>query len=506
MGSKSKIALILGVLAGVLLLAAIGGFAAYQFFVNTPKNSYLLTEKEEMDYFTEVIEERFENELDWYEQTQTNAVETGYTLTADVNDPSLSQMGIDQMINQSEITLQTQLDNENEYSSADISGNISGFEFDGIFAYLDAESAGVTFPFIEEYITLNESDAVSFLNTIEPGAVEENTEVDYSDFFTGSLSEENMEYIQDEYITFVREELPDDAFSSESEDITVGGEDISAEKLTMALSEAEIQEFLSSFYTKVADDEKLDEILRMEFTMSATDIEGEEFVSDFNESLREEAEEVHNRGFPDGLTSTIWSDGDHIVKREFTTSFVDSGETVPINIDGEKAVNDEGEQLNYTISSEENGLDLEAAFNETEDGFSDYIEIKEPGTEDVVALSMDKISGDTEQTNIQFVFPTGYQGETVSLFWDIEGTYEGDQMSQSHTLYADDGATVTKDNFALNIDVTGSTLNEVERPEAENTVDLGSMDEPELERYFNDFGEKFTEWIGQNSPGMNQGF
>jgi len=64
MGSKSKIALILGVLAGVLLLAAIGGFAAYQFFVNTPKNSYLLTEKEEMDYFTEVIEERFENELD----------------------------------------------------------------------------------------------------------------------------------------------------------------------------------------------------------------------------------------------------------------------------------------------------------------------------------------------------------------------------------------------------------------------------------------------------------
>lgn len=77
---------------------------------------------------------------------------------------------------------------------------------------------------------------------------------------------------------------------------------------------------------------------------------------------------------------------------------------------------------------------------------------------------------------------------------------------QESTLYADDGATVSKDNFAVNIEVTGSTLNEVEKPEAEKTVDLGSMGEPELEKYFNEFGEKFTEWIGQNSPGMNQGF
>ena len=507
MESKSKIALILGVLAGVLLLAGIGGFAAYQFFVNTPKNSYLLAEKGEIDYFTEVIEERFEKELEWYEQTQTNAVETSYTLTANVNDPSLSGSGIDQMVNQSEITMKTQLDKENEYSSADISGDITGFEFEGIFAYIDADAAGITFPFIEEYLTLNETDAVSFINTIEPGSVEEDTEVDYSDFFTsGSLSEEDIEYIQDEYISFVREELPDDAFSSESEDITVGGEEISAEKLTMALSEEQIQEFLSSLYTKIAEDEELAEMFRVELMASTSADEGEEFINDFNETLREEAEEVHNREFPEGLNSTVWTDENHIVKREFNTSFVDSGETVPIEIAGEKAVTDEGEEFNYTLYSEGEGIDIEAALNESEDGSNDYIEFSGTGSSEVILMSMDKTTEDTEQTKIQIDFPGDFEGETVSLFWDIDGNYEGDQMSQNHTLYADDGATVTKDNYALNIDVTGSTLNEVEKPEAGRTVDLGSMDEPELERYFNEFGENFLEWIGENSPGMEQGF
>lgn len=507
MGSKSKIPLILGVLAGVLLLAGIGGFAAYQFFVNTPKNSYLLAEKGEIDYFTEVIENRFESELEWYEQTQTNAVESSYTLTADVNDPSLSSMGLEQMINQSEITMKTQFDKDNEYSSADISGDITGFTFEGLFAYIDADTAGATFPFIEEYLILNETDAVSFIDTVEPGSVDEDTEVDYSDFFTsGSLSEEDIEYIQNEYTSFVREELPDDAFSSENEDITVGGEEISAEKLTMALSEEQIQEFLSSLYTKIADDEELAQMLRVEFVTNSPAAGADEFISDFNETLREAAEEVHDQEFPDGLTSAIWTNDDHIVKREFNTAFVESGETVPIEITGEKVVTEDGEEFNYKLRSEGEGIDIEAALNESEDGSSDYIEFSETGSSEIINLSMDKTAGETDETNIQVDFPAGFEGETVSLFWDMEGTYEGDQMSQIHTLYADDGVTVSKDNFAVNIDVTGSTLNQVDKPEAADTVDLGSMDEPELERYFNAFGEKFSEWIGENSPGMEQGF
>lgn len=507
MGSKSKIPLILGVLAGVLLLAGIGGFAAYQFFVNTPKNSYLLAEKGEIDYFTEVIEDRFENELEWYEQTQTNAVESSYTLTADVSDPSLNSMGLEQMINQSEITMKTQFDKENEYSSADISGDITGFKFEGLFAYMDDDTAGITFPFIEEYLTLNETDAVSFINTIEPGSMEEDTEVDYSDFFTsGSLSEEDIEYIQSEYTSFVREELPDDAFSSENEDITVGGDEISAEKLTMALSEEQIQEFLSNLYTKLADDEELAQMLRMEFVTNSPAGGADEFISDFNETLREAAEEVHEQEFPDGLTSTVWTNENHIVKREFNATFVESGETVPLEITGEKAVTDDGEEFNYNLYSEGEGIDIEAGFNESEDGSSDYIEFSQTGSSEVINLSMDKTTGDTDETNFQVDFPGDFEGETISLFWDIEGTYEGDQMSQNHTLYADDGVTVTKDNFAVNIDVTGSTLNEVEKPETDKTVDLGSMDEPDMERYFNDFGEKFSEWIGANSPGVEQGF
>src|SRR5699024_11683476 len=92
----------------------------------------------------------------------------------------------------------------------------------------------------------------------------------------------------------------------------------------LALSEKQIQEFLSNLYTKLADDEELAEMLSVEFMASTTPEEGEQFISDFNETLREAAEDVKEQEFPDGLTSTVWTNDDHIVKRDFNASFVDS--------------------------------------------------------------------------------------------------------------------------------------------------------------------------------------
>lgn len=165
-----------------------------------------------------------------------------------------------------------------------------------------------------------------------------------------------------------------------------------------------------------------------------------------------------------------------------------------------------GEQFNYTITVDGESIDVEGVFNEVEDGFNDHVEFSQEGSADVIGLSMDKTFEDTEQTQVQFDFPTGFEGETVSLYWNMDGTYEGDQISQNHTFYAEDGTTVTQDTFALNIDVTESTLNEVGKPEMSETVDLGSMGEPELERYFNNLGEQFMEWIEVNSAGIEQGF
>src|SRR5699024_3437645 len=108
---------ILGVSVGVMWVLAIGSFILFQTMVNTPKNSYLLAELNEVEDTFDVFDERFESEMDWYEHAQSNAIESTVGITAETNDPSFQEMGIDQMINNSNIELTVGQDINNEVRS-----------------------------------------------------------------------------------------------------------------------------------------------------------------------------------------------------------------------------------------------------------------------------------------------------------------------------------------------------------------------------------------------------
>src|SRR5690625_3298270 len=82
---------ILGVSVGVIAVLAIGAFILFQTMVNTPKNSYLLAELNEVEDTFDVFDERFESEMDWYEHAQSNAIESTVGITAETNDPSFQE-------------------------------------------------------------------------------------------------------------------------------------------------------------------------------------------------------------------------------------------------------------------------------------------------------------------------------------------------------------------------------------------------------------------------------
>ncbi|HBV22744.1 MAG TPA: hypothetical protein DEB42_02975 [Jeotgalicoccus sp.] len=500
---------ILGISVGVVAVLAIGAYILFQTMVNNPKNNYLMAELDEVEGTFELFEERFESELDWYEHAEQNAIESTLGITAETNDPSFQEMGLDQMINNSNINLAIGQDMANEVSTMGLNADIAGLTISDVNAYITGEKAGLTLPFIEEYMVVNEADAATFLNTLDPATFTGEEEIDYSMFFeTSALTETQREYFIDEYATFIRENLPDDAFESESEEITVGENTVNADKLTMILTEEQIHTFLRDLFNKMAEDEELANII--ETQMMAANLgnpaapSAEDTAAEFNNSLKEAAENIEDVGFPEGLTSVVWTDGDdNIIQRDFDTSITVDGSTGQIAVDGTTEISEDSTVFNYdmTFSDEtmESVIGYTADLNETESGYEDMITLRADSEDLFVINSVKTEEEDSEVWNMDINFNEQMTGSPLTLFMESNSVYNEDQATGDMTLYADDGINVTRDTFVLNLTSDSQTISEIEMPGGDNEKNIGQMSMEELDAYFNDeVGPQFEEWMNEN--------
>ena len=499
---------ILGISVGVIAVLAIGAIILFQTIVNTPKNNYLMAELDEVEGTFELFEERFESELDWYEHAEQNAIESTLGITAETNDPSFQEMGLDQMINNSNINLAIGQDMANEVSTMGLNADIAGLTISDVNAYITGEKAGLTLPFIEEYMVVNEADAATFLNTLDPATFTGEEEIDYSMFFeTSALTETQREYLIDEYATFIRENLPDDAFESESEEITVGENTVNADKLTMILTEEQIHTFLKDLFNKMAEDEELANII--ETQMMAANLgnpaapSAGDTAAEFNNSLKEAAENIEDVGFPEGLTSVVWTDGDdNIIQRDFDTSITVDGSTGQVAVDGVTEISEDSTVFNYdmTFSDEtmESVIGYTADLNETESGYEDMITLRADSEDLFVINSVKTEEEDSEVWNMDINFNEQMTGSPLTLFMESSSVYNEDQATGDMTLYADDGINVTRDTFVLNLTSDSQTVSEIEMPGEDNEKNIGQMSMEELDAYFNDeVGPAFEEWMNE---------
>lgn len=500
---------ILGVSVGVIAVLAVGAYILFQTMVNNPKNNYLMAELDDVEGTFELFEERFESELDWYEYAEENAIESTLGITAETNEPSFQEMGIDQMINNSNIDLTIGQDMANEVSTMGLNADIAGLSISDVNAYITGEKAGLTLPFIEEYMVVNEADAATFLNTLDPATFTGEEEIDYSMFFeTSALTETQREYFIDEYSTFIRENLPDDAFESGSEEITVGDNTVNADKLTMTLTEEQIHTFLKDLFNKMAEDEELANII--ETQMMAANLgnpeapSAENAATEFNNSLKEAAENIEDVGFPEGLTSVVWTDGDdNIIQRDFDTSITVDGSTGQVAVDGVTEITEDSTVFNYDMAfsdeTMESVIGYTADLNETESGYEDVITLRADSEDLFVINSVKTDEEDSEVWNVDINFNEQLTGSPLTLFMESSSVYNEDQATGDMTLYADDGVSVTRDTFVLNLTSDSQTVSEIEVPGGDNEKNIGQMSMEELDAYFNDeVSPQFEEWMNEN--------
>src|SRR5699024_11871181 len=117
-------------------------------------------------------------------------------------------MVLDQMINNSNIDLNVGQDIANEVSTMGLNADVAGFSISDVNAYITGEKAGLTLPFIEEYMVVNEADAASFLNTLDPESFDGSEEIVYSMFFeSSSMTETQRKYFKYDYYTLDRDNM-----------------------------------------------------------------------------------------------------------------------------------------------------------------------------------------------------------------------------------------------------------------------------------------------------------
>src|SRR5699024_1621755 len=352
--------------------------------------------------------------------------------------------------------------------------------------YITGDKLGLTLPFIEEYLVVNEEDAPKLLHETNPENFEGDEEIDFSTFFqSSSLTEEERDYFVDEYSKYMQENLPDEAFESAKEEVKVGENTVDAEKLTMTLTEEQMHEFLKGLFNKMAEDEKLvnlvnAQLLSANFGMPA----GQEEDLEASEMFKQASNEVEDLEFPNGLLSVVWQDGEgNIVKRDFDVSVVTEGETTDIALDTTNEVRENGNLITSTLTG--NGEE-EVVFvfdlNEVENGYEDTFTVNAAGEEQIKLVSTKSDEDENTVWNLEAAINQGATSDQpLKLFMESSTNYASDQASGDIQLYAEDGQTITKDTAVINVTHESSTISEVEIPSSDNEKDLGKMSKEELE-------------------------
>src|SRR5690625_1738110 len=238
---------------------------------------------------------------------------------------------------------------------ADVEADVAGMTFDDIRVSLDDTKLLLQLPFLEDVLQIDSEDIGQLLHEIDPYTFEEDASYDFSQVFNLEdypIPEDDSEYLKDKYGKFLYDELPDDAFSSEKEEVDLEGESVKAEKVTVHLTEDDVKTLVTNFAEEMENDDRLKKIMEVYFEKNfiPTD-ELDMLMDDFDDALEEMKEDVDEITLPEGIESSIWVKSGLIVKRHFALTTEDNfGDEVTFNIEGTQLLDDKKQTFDYDIN------------------------------------------------------------------------------------------------------------------------------------------------------------
>ena len=487
-GGTKKIAAI--VIAAVLVIG--GAVAAFAFLNKSPKEKYFTAEKNTLDFLQEQFNKRYEPEVKWSDQTKEKPTETTYELSAEYKDPDASAFGASQQaefINNSSLTVKTGVDHKAKVGTADISADINGLEIGGLRFGLTKDEFTAKLPFFKDTLLVKSKDVPKLLNEMEPGTAKDDCTLDFATFFEqSSIPEKDQEYLKKEYLDYLYNEFPDEAFETTKEDVKINGKDaVKTEKIKMHLTEKQLKEILSKLFDKAAKDKRLKKMITQQTASQCFVTTDEDPYKQFEDSLKDAKKKLNEAKIPNGVTSTIWVKDDLIVKRDFTLAVKDE-ELAKVRISGTQDLQDEKQTFDYKIkasgdsSSDDQTLTAKAEFSWKDSKAKDTAEIDfEDGK---LTYEGNETLKDGKRTFTRvFSAKNGQSNDAYSITWSGDAKYDKNGMKSNHELSAN-APDLGGDVLKLFIKKDGKNVKKIELPEKKNVKDLGSMTAEEIEDYF----------------------
>ena len=90
---SKKLKIILPIVVGLLLVLGIA-WGVYAFITNTPKNTYLLSEKKTAKNLNSYVNDRFENEMKFQEKYNDNSFLSKFEISADASKDFIEDLGL----------------------------------------------------------------------------------------------------------------------------------------------------------------------------------------------------------------------------------------------------------------------------------------------------------------------------------------------------------------------------------------------------------------------------
>lgn len=479
----------------VTALVLVGGSASAFFLLNkSAKVQYFLAEMETFKQIGTLAEERYKNEVDWMKVQQEKPVETKYDLSGEWNDPSVdyAMQEVQSIINSVTLSMDQVYDPTKKELETAFSGKLGNLSVDFGSIFVTTEKLVVALPFMQELIRFDDKDFGKLMREFDE-SFEGNEDLGLSRLFeSGSASmEEANRYIEKEYIEYFVKELPEEAFTTDKEEIVVADQKVKAKKIAMNLSEAQVKTLLKDVLVKAKKDDKLKEIIKNQLGVSA--FAGDYSINDlamimeeFDNGIDEAIDGIDTLSIPDGIQSTIWLQSNLIVQRDFALTIGPSeDELVAFNITGTQLLEETAQQWDYKVAVTDTFGD-ESAVNIKGD-----LSWKDRKADDSIAISVDdsefsykgkeELKDNKRTFTRTFKFTDGYS--EPSLIWKGSATHDSDAMSANHEFSISEQG-LGEDMFNLLLKQRGKVVKNVDMPEeTPDTVNIGQMDQEEIESF-----------------------
>lgn len=505
--TKKKSPMLLIILA-VAALVVVGGSASAFFILNkSPKVQYFLAESKTVEEMKTLFDDRYKNEVNWSKVQREKPVETTYDLSAEWNDPAADyeMQEIQSIINSVALSMKQVKDPVKKELEFELGGEFGSVSTKLVTLFGTPEKVLFTFPFMDDYIQFNDADFGKLMKEADED-YDGDEKLGLSYLFDDNFlaAEELRTYIGTEYVEYIVKEIPEDAFSSEKEELDIFGQKKKTTKVVMDLSEKQVKTLYKKIFEKAKDDEKLKEAIKEQiafrtFGEEVSSLAVKDTMEEFDDLLAEAIDGVDAASIPNGVQSTIWHDSNIIVKREFTFSAGDEKDDVEtLTVEGTQLLEKTNQKWDYTFTFEDSYGDEEILKTEGD------LTWKDQKSDDTISLTMDDtkfiykgkeaLKGKKRTFTRSFGFTDGDIDPAV--IWSGTATHEKDSVKANHEFTISEES-IGENMFNLILKQQGKVVKKVEMPkETEDTVNLGDMDIDEIMKYYEiNFMPKFEGWM-----------